>query len=189
MASSDVVKAKIASLGMSLLQPATSLAALERLLAAPALAGRTPYTHTQLHVSAHSSVDVVPFKWGRMAQRYQPLPDLFKDVVDGGLARSTTAPTSSSTAIRSVGAPAGAGVASRRQQQHEVSMAAVTQEKLLTAIRAAVQDVLGREVSTLCQVTSLYELLVVLYCSGCGVGLATIFVSLLFTSKHLQTLA
>lgn len=149
MASSDLVKAKIASLGMNLLQPATGLAALERLLAAPVLAGRAPSMHPQLSSSAHSSVDVVPFKWGRMAQRYQPLPDLFMDVVDA--AASRTAGIASSTAARAVGAPT-AGQASRRQLASPA--AEFTQEKLLTAIRAAVQDVLGREVSSVSKLQS-----------------------------------
>lgn len=143
MASSDAVKAKIASLGMSLLQPATGLAALERLLAAPALAGRSATMQPLLPMPAHSSVDVVPFKWGRMAQRYQPLPQFFGDVVEGAAASSTTHK-------EAVGAPAGVCRGSRLQQQQLPSPTpAVTQEKLLTAVKAAVQDVLGREVSTL----------------------------------------
>lgn len=131
MASSSIVQAKIASLGMSLLQPAAGLAALERLLAAPALTG---VPARALTASAQGAVDVVPFRWRRMLQRYQPLPPLFQTVAEEVTSCSGGAQ----------------GRPLRQQAQPVAAAAAATPmadaEMLLSAVRAAVQDVLGREV-------------------------------------------
>lgn len=140
MASSDVVKAKIASLGMSLLQPAAGLAALERLLAAPTLPTTGAVLPSpQLSLLPQAVVDVVPFNWPRMLQRHQQLPHLFQVVAEG---------VTNSTTSRSARA---SGAISRQQQQQQHSTfvpAVLDKERLLGRIRAAVNDVLGREVSS-----------------------------------------
>jgi hypothetical protein len=136
MASSELVKAKIASLGMSLLQPAAGLAVLERLLATPALTGAS-LTGPQLTMPAQGVVDVVPFRWARMLQRYQPLPVLFQAVAeDAAVAASRQAK----------GVVAGKAVGRPAQQQTAAASSAADADQLLSAIRAAVLDVLGREV-------------------------------------------
>jgi hypothetical protein len=137
MASSDVVKAKIASLGMSLLQPTAGLAALERLLATPSLAA----TPRQLAVGP-AVVDVVPFKWQRMLARYQQkqLPELFSAMVDWtGFQQQAAMPA-----------------ARMRQQPAEVraavgdaAAAAAARQRLLETVKAAVSSVIGREVRKL----------------------------------------
>eukprot|EP00883_Tetradesmus_obliquus_P011533 jgi/Sobl393_1/4315/SZX67650.1 len=134
MASSDLVKAKIASLGMALLQPAAGLAALERLLAAPSLA--TGYK--QLGGSP-AVVDVVPFRWQRLLSRYQQqqMPELFSAMVDW-------------TGFQQ---QAGAAVAAVRPQLTaarpavaDAAAAAATRQQLLETVKAAVSGVIGREV-------------------------------------------
>lgn len=135
MASSSIVQAKIASLGMSLLQPAAGLAALERLLAAPAL---TAAPTLALTAPAQGAVDVVPFRWRRMLQRYQPLPPLFQAVAEEVISSSGGSPSSAQgKPLRQQVVPAAAAAAA-------TPVAAA--ERLLSAVRAAVQDVLGREV-------------------------------------------
>lgn len=139
MASSSIVKAKIASLGMSLLQPPAGLAALERLLAAPALTATPMFALT---APGQGAVDVVPFRWCRMLQHYQPLPPLFQAVVEE---------VTSSSGGGSSGSTSSAHGRPLRQQVMPVAAAAAATpvaaaERLLSAVRAAVQDVLGREV-------------------------------------------
>ena len=64
MAASDVVKRKVASLGMGMVEPQQGMAALERLLAVPATLAlaRAP-------VSLPAVVPVVPFNWERLLSR------------------------------------------------------------------------------------------------------------------------
>lgn len=138
MASSDLVKAKIASLGMSLLQPKAGLAALERLLTAPALTGAS-LTGLQLATSVQAAIDVVPFRWRRMLQRYEPLPALFQVVADELAGSCVSTSTARVVAGRAVSRPA-------RQPAVVESAPAADSQRLLAAVRAAVQDVLGREV-------------------------------------------
>jgi hypothetical protein len=62
MASSQLVRRKVASLGLGLVEPAQGLAALERLLAAPsAISGRGALLP--------AVVPVVPFNWDRFFAR------------------------------------------------------------------------------------------------------------------------
>lgn len=136
MASSERVQAKIASLGMSLLQPSVGLAALERLLAAPALPRGAVLLPPQLSSAAHSaSVDVVPFKWGRMLQRYQLPAPLFQAMAQGEFSGRDAAVSRSSALSQQTTQPAARVTTAPAQAQ------------LLPAVRSAVQDVLGREVS------------------------------------------
>jgi len=140
MASGDLVKAKIASLGMFLLQPAAGLAALERLLAAPTLPTTgAALTSTQLSLLPQAVVDVVPFNWPRMLQRHQQLPHVFQVVAEGLMSSSTSSSAAASGAVSR----------QQRHQQHSAVVPAVPdQERLLGSIRATVHDVLGREVSS-----------------------------------------
>lgn len=134
MASSDLVKAKIASLGMALLQPAAGLAALERLLAAPSLAAG----HRQLGASP-AVIDVVPFRWKRLLPRYQQkqMPGLFSAMVDWtGFQQQAGAAIA---AVRPQLAAAGPAVA-------DAAAAAATRQQLLETVKAAVSGVIGREV-------------------------------------------
>jgi hypothetical protein len=144
MASSEVVKAKIASLGMSLLQPAAGLAALEQLLAAPALTRSVPTLPGLMPAPAQAAVDVVPFRWRRMLQRYQPLPALFQEVAEE---ETGSAGASTDSSSRGTG-QAAVSLAHRPAAQSPAvaSTAADATSRLLVAVKAAVQDVLGREV-------------------------------------------
>jgi hypothetical protein len=136
MASSSIVQAKIASLGMSLLQPAAGVAALERLLAAPALTAAPTLALTA--PAPQVAVDVVPFRWRRMLQRYQPLPPLFQAVAEEVASSSSTSSAQGRPPQQQQARPAAPAAAAARP--------AATAERLLLAVRAAVQDVLGREV-------------------------------------------
>lgn len=144
MASSEVVKAKIASLGMSLLQPAAGLAALEQLLAAPALTRSVTTLPGLMPAPAQAAVDVVPFRWKRMLQRYQPLPALFQAVAEEEIGSVGPSSDISGGKSRTAASPAG------RQAARSPTLTTTTADatsRLLVAVKAAVQDVLGREVS------------------------------------------
>jgi hypothetical protein len=137
MASSDIVKAKIASLGMALLQPAAGLAALECLLAAPSLTSGP----RQLG-SSPAVVDVVPFRWQRLLSRYQQqqMPELLGAMVDW-------------TGFQQQQQPEVAAVGRVRQQlpsarpaMADAAAAAAARQQLLETVKAAVSGVVGREV-------------------------------------------
>jgi hypothetical protein len=135
MASSDLVKAKIASLGMALLQPAAGLAALERLLATPSLAA----SPRQLAASP-AVIDVVPFRWQRLLARYQQqqLPELFAAMVDWiGFQQQARLP---------VAVARQRTVAAARPAVADAAAAAAARQQLLEAVKAAVSGVIGREV-------------------------------------------
>lgn len=131
MASSDIVKAKIASLGMALLQPAAGLAALEKLLTAPAL---LPPGGVRASLQAAAPVlDVVPFRWQRLLARHkQQVPELFADMAH--LAVKQQQP-----AARTAAGQPSAGAA-RTAQAHR--------QQLMASVMGAITDVLGREVRT-----------------------------------------
>jgi hypothetical protein len=69
MAASDIIKRKVASLGMGMVEPQQGMAALERLLA-------TPANSTLTHMLLTEVVPVVPFNWERLFSR--PLQVQFK---------------------------------------------------------------------------------------------------------------
>lgn len=141
MASSDLVKAKVASLGMALIQPGAGLAAIERLLAAPALAMAPRQLTSDVPV-----IDVVPFKWRRMLARYQheQLPDLLTAMADWAADQQQYAPVAAAAAaapftpVPHSGAPVVA--------QARSPAAAAVREQLLKAVKVAVAGVIGREV-------------------------------------------
>jgi hypothetical protein len=150
MASSDLVKAKIANLGMALLQPAAGLSALERLLAAPSLAAGP----RQLG-SSPAVVDVVPFRWQRLLSRYQQqqMPELLSAMVDW-------------TGYKQQQQPAVAAVGRVRQQLPaarpavaDAAAAAATRQQLLETVKAAVSGVIGREVRTTTEHTAMLGLM------------------------------
>jgi hypothetical protein len=136
MASSDLVKAKIASLGMALLQPAAGLAALERLLAAPSLA-----TGPRQLAASPAVVDVVPFRWQRLLFRYQQqqMPELLSAMVDWTGFQQQQPAVAAVGRARQLPPAAMPAVA-------DAAAAAATRQQLLDTVKAAVTGVLGREV-------------------------------------------
>lgn len=137
MASSAAVRAKVASLGMGLVQPASGLAALERLLlssAVSSVAGRQVMQGLPV-------VDVVPFRWGRLLQRYNKLPHLFSVMAKEWSTEARDAPAQPHggvTAVRVSGAAA-AAIASADN--------AGVRKQLLVKVKEAISGVIGREVS------------------------------------------
>lgn len=140
MAATEVVRAKVASLGMSMLQPAAGLAALERLLSSPALTSAGAGLLQQQSL-ATGSVDVVPFNWPRLLQRYQPPLTLLQDMADmqQGKVEGIGRQVQEQGVIQPRAAVAAAAAASD----------ASTVQRLKALVTAAIQDVLGREVSCL----------------------------------------
>lgn len=133
MASSEVVKAKIASLGMHLLQPADGLAALERLLIAPGgIHARALVLHPLEQLTC--AVDVVPFEWERFLQRYQPVPALLHEFAMGAPQRPQQR------------VPPTAHAKQQQQQQPALATVAADVPKLLATVLGAVRQVIDREV-------------------------------------------
>eukprot|EP00879_Flechtneria_rotunda_P014304 GHRR01014944.1.p1 GENE.GHRR01014944.1~~GHRR01014944.1.p1 ORF type:complete len:677 (+),score=280.93 GHRR01014944.1:73-2031(+) len=131
MAATDVVKAKVAALGMGLVQPAAGLAALERLLTTPTLA-----TAVQLQHGHVSVVEVVPLKQNRLLQRYKQLPILFSDLAER--AQVSAGRTVSETAVKTPEVP---------MQPSTAAATAAEQWDVAAAVNTAVHTVLGREVA------------------------------------------
>eukprot|EP00878_Enallax_costatus_P039893 GHUV01045827.1.p1 GENE.GHUV01045827.1~~GHUV01045827.1.p1 ORF type:complete len:465 (+),score=138.43 GHUV01045827.1:195-1589(+) len=142
MASSAVVRAKVASLGMGMVQPASGLAALERLLASSTVSAAVGLQVVQ----GAPVVDVVPFRWGRLLHRYQKLPDLFSVVAAEWTEKEVAGPRDAPTRPRG-------GVAALSRvpgAAHSTAVAAdnvVPKQQLLVRVKEAISDVIGREVS------------------------------------------
>jgi len=145
MAATDLVRSRVASLGMSLLHPAAGLAALERMLAAPALAARPGGGGSRFPQHLHSPpavVDVTPFKWSRLAQRAKLLPDLFEGLIQETAADAAGA---GAAAVATVTRPKAGGPATSGTV---VAVAPVDQHQKATAtVTSVVLDLMGREVS------------------------------------------
>lgn len=142
MASSSVVQAKVASLGMSMVHPASGLAALERILATSTVSA-TAGQHT---VEGVPVVDVVPFRWGRLLQRHKQVPSLFSAMANEWQGKKIPQLAGAAGLCGGV-TTHGPAVAPGPSAAAAADAAAVRQQLLMT-IKTTIADVLGKEVGS-----------------------------------------